>query len=488
MEQGDDERLGQDNNASRPFLKYDLSKEERSLLSPEARKKYNNRRRSEQRNIKFALLSGPQQQQKLAIRARSQRNLRNRYKIAKVTTFQKKMSYVPIGECSPAQQEKQRAIWRASKASQRKKLYLTLSASADLAARDQVVVLQGKLANAQSRMDVITKLSPDDSTREMLLAKHTAIVAICTEDRDSMQHLVDCHLLGADHDVYGIHDWVEEDSSDNKEDVIGTNDDKRLAMDGKTELESSVDIGNCQDIGNSDENCSIVVATKNVVELLEHPLELESAHNGKCVESAIDIADDDLDMNSHFQNPCCICQFSDQQKRISTIMTKVLEHAAASFWKSSTRFTGSLNTTGHRIARFRASRLSTWLEDPKFADWCSKQLVRPDADKLHSLVTFKSVTDRNSKSITNDMTRRDFFRLLTLSEFLTDASLYMYSALLLERDHVMHLQLKEWRRSWIYGSHFYSKLSSNRSQYDYSGVKNVGTNCVPGNTRRVISF
>lgn len=488
-----------------PVLTYNLSKYERGMMSPEALKEYKRRSKNEKQKVAFQRLSPSKQNQKLAIRAFRKKELRY---WKKTDGVRMKRPYISIKEKSPIQQEKQRSEWKKWKANQRNKNY-TQQAAADSDARRQVVKFQVKLVEAESNLNQASDFSSKDrgTPKELLLLQKT--VDTCREDLCSMQHLVDCHEAVPDHDVYcvldsddcGIHKVVS-DYNDVGKGEQNIHNESRSDEVCSTKVGRGVavvmtDFGNnvWYDQDNNQVESDVIVAALPRVPSINASLDVES--NGKCTESAntfaddgfesvISIADDGFDSNS--PTPCRYSLFIDQHHRFESTMVHVFGHAHASFWQC--RGNGDLSSKGIEIARSRADQLSICPNDPDVTAWQEKNVRKkfgPDLEELHSLVTFKRM-DSNAITVFHAMSRHDFKQLLTKRLYVTDAFIYMYSALLLERDHAMSLVIPGWKRSWIYGSHFYALLSPNRYQYNYNRVKKHGRRQVPGNSKNARLF
>lgn len=484
------------NSQTTSALTHNLSKYERSMLSPEELKEYKRRSKNEKQKATYQQLSPSKRSQKLAMHAFRKRELRYQKKMDGVTTSRKK-TYVSIQVKSAREQEEQRLKWKNLKANLRKKEI----SDADFKARSRVVELQAKLLNAESDLNQAVDLSSNDRGTHKELRSLQTIVDICRENLCSTQHLVNCHEAAADHDVYGVYDSDDCDTvkviSDYKvrEDNITRNKDVDKG-------EPNID-GSC-----TDEVCSAKGSQVDVVNI-EHgnvawflhdnihvesdgtladalPCQesfndsLENKKNGKCYESAIVLTfPDDDGFDSSSSTPIHMSHYIDQQHRFDSTMVQVFGYAHASFWER--RGNAESSSKGIAIARCRAHKLSIHPNDPGLTDLRRNKLPKkfgPDLEPIHSLATFKRMSPE-TRYITNTMSRRDFRQLLNLGLYLTDACIYMYSALLMERDHAMHLKIPGWKRSWIFGSHFYTLLSPNRQQHVYEKVKNYGAR-VPG--------
>lgn len=479
------------NSETTPVLTYNLSKYDRGLLSPEALKEYKKRSKNEKQKAASQCLSPSKRKQKLAMCAFRKREQRYKKKMDGVKTLRKK-TYVSIQDKSPSEQEEQRLIWKKWKANLRKKS--SMHQAADSKARRRVIELQARLVNAESNLEQASDLSSKDrGTPKELLSLRT-IVDTCKEDLCSMQHLVDCHEAGADHDVYGVFDCED---CDNVNVDSNYNEDKG----GQTTIDESctgvvccakvghvvgvnIKFGN-NDVWNFQDNIHVesdgtFAAVLPGKESLDASFSIET--NGKCSESAITFVDDD-GYDSSSPTPCLTYLYCDQQHRFESTMVQVFGYAHTSFWEC--RGNGALSSTGTEIARSRVRLLSIQPNDPGVSDLRDNKVGKkfgPDEEKLHSLVTFKWMFS-DAIFVRNNMTRRDFRQLLTKTLYVTDAFIYMYSALLLERDHAMYLAIPGWQRSWIYGSHFYAQLSPNSYLYNYDSVKKHGSRQVPGNTK-----
>jgi hypothetical protein len=96
--------------------------------------------------------------------------------------------------------------------------------------------------------------------------------------------------------------------------------------------------------------------------------------------------------------------------------------------------------------------------------------------------TIKIIHERLANPMTT-LADEDLKKVLTLGSFVTDAVVYYYSALLLNRDLAMVKQLPARKRSWIYSPHFITRLGREKEtekgyKYDRE-IKRWGTK-VPG--------
>jgi hypothetical protein len=460
-----------------------LSKFARASMSPEEFSEYKKKRKNQKQKDAHEKSTQEIRSQTLATRALKKRVQRKKQKTDGEEKPRKPKPYQPIQDKSPVKQEKQRASWKNCKARGRHKRYAQLEAAADSDARRQVVELQVKLENAKYNL----YQSSDSSSKEILSLQ--SLVDTCCDDLASMQHLVDCHRDAPYHDVYGVSDCDVGDGIDkvgsdyNVSDEVGSDEvcsnNTCASLVGKSGVSQKMVNSFSDVVVCSGEVCIIDVCSP-------------TAGRGTITQSVITLDDDEFDCSSQTTIPSSL--FRDQKLRFVSATDRVLGLSPHSphWWESSDsrRGIGDWPSEVIEIAQSRANKLSctkptncqestAWrrVSFPKICDTLLSTLVT-------SLVTFKNMDDPGDGSITNTMTSRDFSRLLTTGGYLTDSSIYMYSALLLERDHAMSRTTPSWKRSWIYGSHFYTLLVPNRNQYNYERVKKYGTRQVPGNSRK----
>jgi hypothetical protein len=385
----------------------------------------------------------------------------------------KKYDYVPIKNLSTSNQEKRQTYWRKDKAQQR--LRTRLQAAKHLLALNKVDVHKTELAMALQNFDEASVFI----TRGELLGLQNAVV-ICRENVQSMQHLVICHQVAASHDVYGVQDSVfniDNSANSSEGDGLCTNSNgSDLAM---LEKRDGTNISGRSGGNNSgalkswttshdqsndteDDDCIIV----------DEGSTSHEAANGKNRHSPIEICCND-DHHSFEDNRRLVLALDEQVQRYSHITAQHL------LWDP--------DSVVH--ATTRADLLASSPNDPNIAEYRRIAASGDENVSLISLVTYKSmdwdVPTTRDQILTNVMRRNDLRRLLTLGKFVTDGIIYMYSALLMERDHALFLHNKARGRSWIFGPHFYTTLSPNRESFNYSDVCSIGKNKVPGNRNTV---
>lgn len=415
----------------------DLSKYERGLLSPDELTVYNKMRTKMLRKLKLAGLKPEGKAARLLQRAITERKAYIRNK-ANIDATRKKIKYVPIRELSFSKQHTRRGKWKSYQSRQRERIrdkkrnMLDLVMAADSEARNRVVALREKSVIAQSILEDQFILC---TTEERMILQKTADEA--SAQYHFANHLVTCHTACPHHNVYG----VDEDSCSDSTDVD---------INGESGEDNSVIQSDNED-ENNDNDCVIITSAKTSSSI--------GSPNGKSGVSTSNLLAD-----------CATMQLKDQRLRYSAIQRE-----------SCTLYS---DESSHALTR--ANRLSEWPTVPNFG-------VIGSYNKVVALVTHKSVypSDPPSKKapMSNTMHPKDFHSLLTLGAFVSDSLIYMYSALLLERDHALSLERFDKSRSWIYGTHFYDLLSLGNSidlekpeVENDSRVKNIGSRTVPGNT------
>ena len=137
---------------------------------------------------------------------------------------------------------------------------------------------------------------------------------------------------------------------------------------------------------------------------------------------------------------------------------------------------------GSALALSRSKRL-THSPLPVIADSFRRQLVSKKNAVVAKIVTYKHTTPVGEVgNLTYGaapetlMLGEDFRKLLQFGAFISDATIYFYSALLMQRDHALALAYPDsWERSWIFGVHFYTNLLPPDQPYQYGRVERHGS-------------
>ena len=358
----------------------------------------------------------------------------------------KRAVYCPQANTTPAILKKRRLAWSKQRKSQRRRAAgLKRQEAADLEARNRIAELQASLSLAETNLEQAKKKEDNGST-DQLLGMLTKQVDNLKVAMLPIQHLIQCHQAGPDHEVYDVDD-----------DAVP------------------------QDPDDDDDSCVMIESqSSNDASALLKPAD------GKTSSSAFEIMEEAIDPEA----PKKEIQYREESKRgvlEQVLRCQMMLQMLPSYLDSCTWE----NTTRSELALSRSAKLAS----PPLAAIplvFVRQLPTQRVKILATISTYKQMSGEDEQTYgtetTSVMRGRDFSELLQPRAFITDATIYFYSALLMQRDHAMALAYPNaWVRSWIFGPHFYTQLTtapvSNTAPgntYFYCRVKHHGSRS-PGN-------
>ena len=446
------------NSVPFPFLGVErLSKYDMSLLSPNGLLKYKRHRKTMNErsrvatrkvNIQNGSISPPTEEKVQQKKTRDCLKVKKRYlKIGSIehNKNRKKAVYCNQANATPALLGKRRLAWCKQRKNQRRR-YAALKRQevADLEARNQIAELQERLSVAETNLDKATSIANGSTTTDKMLGMLTNQVASLKAAMFPVQHLIQCHQAGPDHGVYDVDD-------------------------------DAADFGFEKAVGHdSDDDDTCVIIERDSKCALARQIDTT---DGKTTETAHQVDEDEYDPGMaekelQKQRKRGKLGLLEQVQRCELMLQLLPRYADARTWA----------TISTDLSLKRSTVLATRPLNAVSAVFCSRLASKQD-EILCTIITYKYMVGDNdlnsSTSIATSMHGRDFGELLQKGAFITNATIYFFSALLLQRDHAMSLAYPtSWVRSWIYGVHFYTKLitvkNTDQKKYQYLHVNGHG--------------